>query len=64
MCVCGWHDNGRGLAAARSGEAAHSTLGLTSMRERAEQLGGTFAIGPRPDGPGTQVTVTLPYESD
>jgi signal transduction histidine kinase len=56
-------DNGRGLPE-RSGKAAHSTLGLTSMRERAEQLGGTFQIGPRPDGPGTRVSVTIPYEAD
>jgi signal transduction histidine kinase len=56
-------DNGRGLPAAREGGTTHSTLGLTSMRERAEQLGGTFAIGPRPDGPGTRVRVTLPYET-
>ncbi len=56
-------DNGRGLPAAREGGTTHSTLGLTSMRERAEQLGGTFAIGPRPDGPGTRVSVTLPYET-
>ena len=57
-------DNGRGLTPARAGEAAHSTLGLTSMRERAEQLGGTFAIGPRPDSAGTRVSVTLPYATD
>ena len=57
-------DNGRGLAVAREQRAGHSSLGLTSMRERAEQLGGTFAIGPRPDGPGTRVSVSLPYEQD
>jgi signal transduction histidine kinase len=57
-------DNGRGLPTSREGGPAHSTLGLTSMRERAEQLGGTFQIGPRPDGPGTRVSVTLPYEND
>jgi signal transduction histidine kinase len=34
------------------------------MRERAEQLGGTFEIGPRPDAAGTRVGVTLPYQSD
>ena len=26
-----------------------NTLGLTSMRERVEQIGGTFEIGPEPD---------------
>src|SRR5205085_1181987 len=57
-------DNGRGLPAARSGHATHQSLGLTSMRERAEQLGGTFTIGPRPGQHGTRVAVMLPYETD
>jgi signal transduction histidine kinase len=33
------------------------------MRERAEQLGGHFAIEPGPDGVGTRVLVELPYET-
>jgi len=53
-------DNGHGLPAPGASHG-HSTLGLTSMRERAEQLGGRFTIGPRPDGPGTRVSVELPY---
>ena len=32
------------------------------MRERAESMGGTFDIEPRPAG-GTRVVVTLPGES-
>lgn len=52
-------DNGRGIPVSRDGRA--QTLGLTSMRERAEQLGGRFTIGPRLDGPGTRVAVELPY---
>ncbi|HMA34175.1 MAG TPA: histidine kinase [Chloroflexia bacterium] len=53
-------DNGRGLPPDRAGRG-QSTLGLTSMRERAEQLGGRFTIGPGPDGKGTRVQVALPY---
>lgn len=35
-------------------------VGLRSMRERAEELGGTFAIEGRADGPGTRLVVRLP----
>jgi signal transduction histidine kinase len=34
-------------------------MGLTSMRERADELGGTCHIQPRAGG-GTRVTVELP----
>lgn len=34
-------------------------VGLHSMRERAEELGGAFQLQPRPSG-GTQITVSLP----
>jgi signal transduction histidine kinase len=50
-------DNGIGLTA---GLVKPNTLGLTSMRERVEQLGGTFKIGPNPSGQGTQVRVEVP----
>jgi CheY-like chemotaxis protein len=35
-------------------------VGLLSMRERAEELGGRFNIGPRADGTGTRLEVRLP----
>ncbi|MFQ5943909.1 MAG: GAF domain-containing sensor histidine kinase [Anaerolineales bacterium] len=47
-------DNGVGLPAEPRGG-----LGHLSMRERAEELGGTFVIGPSPDG-GTRVCASLP----
>lgn len=46
-------DDGRGLAADR-----RDGLGLITMRERAQQLGGTFAI--RSAGEGTVIDVELP----
>ncbi|MEO8284834.1 MAG: histidine kinase [Chloroflexota bacterium] len=52
-------DNGVGFA---SGVTKPNTLGLTSMRERVEQLAGTFEIGPNPSGPGTVVSVTVPCD--
>jgi signal transduction histidine kinase len=52
-------DNGVGLG---TGGAKPNTLGLTSMRERVEQLGGTFEIGPNPSGQGTRVKVTVPCD--
>lgn len=36
-------------------------LGLASMRERAEELGGTFAVDSEPGG-GTRITAILPFD--
>jgi signal transduction histidine kinase len=47
-------DDGVGLPDIR-----RAGIGLASMRERAEELGGGFTIGPRPAG-GTYVEVLLP----
>lgn len=47
-------DTGSGLAPDR-----RPGVGLSSMRERAEELGGTFDVGPR-EGGGTVVRVRLP----
>ena len=47
-------DDGRGLPAQRP-----SGVGLQSMRERAEELGGTFTVRAWPGG-GTQLTALLP----
>ncbi len=51
-------DDGRGFDT----HAKHSGLGLHSMQERAEALGGSLAIESAP-GLGTQILVTLPMES-
>jgi len=50
-------DNGVGFT---RGVVKPNTLGLTSMRERVDQLGGTFEIGPNPSGQGTLVRVEVP----
>ena len=50
-------DDGRGL-----GPDHRSGVGLSSMRERAEELGGAFAIEPIPGG-GTRVRAELPLGS-
>jgi signal transduction histidine kinase len=50
-------DDGRGLPA-----APHAGIGLTSMRERAAELGGTCVIEARREG-GTRVLVQLPLGS-
>jgi signal transduction histidine kinase len=55
-------DNGRGLTTAPADIPPRRGLGLIGMRERAQALGGTFAIGDRPGG-GTQIEVTLPSET-
>jgi signal transduction histidine kinase len=48
-------DDGVGLA------PGHGTgVGLLSMRERAEELGGVFAAGPRPHGAGTRISARFP----
>jgi signal transduction histidine kinase len=48
-------DDGRGLPALR-----RVGVGLRSMRERAEELGGTLSVNARPRG-GTAVRATLPF---
>lgn len=51
-------DNGRGLP-----EMYQAGVGMHSMRERAEELGGTFTIQTRPTG-GTMVSVSLPISKE
>ncbi|MBM7517133.1 sensor histidine kinase [Nocardioides nitrophenolicus] len=48
-------DDGRGV-----GEAPRTGVGLSSMRERADELGGSVVVEPRPDAPGTRVRMVLP----
>jgi signal transduction histidine kinase len=49
-------DDGIGVTPSADG----SGMGLHSIRERATELGGTFAITAGPEGSGTMVHVTLP----
>jgi signal transduction histidine kinase/ligand-binding sensor domain-containing protein len=53
-------DNGRGFDAA-SGEEATDHYGLVTMRERAQQAGGTLTIRATPGG-GTTVEAVVPME--
>ena len=50
-------DDGRGFDTS----ASHSGVGLASMRERAEVLGGNFIVESAP-GQGTKIIVTIPVE--
>ena len=54
-------DDGDGISAERG-----TGVGLLSMRERAEELGARFMLGPNREGQGTQVTVefSLPGGQD
>lgn len=52
-------DDGRGFVPGSQGNGKARPLGLTSMRERVEALGGTFQVHSQP-GSGTQVTATIP----
>ena len=52
-------DNGCGIAAAEGGAAGGFGFGMTTMRERAETVGGTVTVDSRP-GYGTDVRVRLP----
>jgi signal transduction histidine kinase len=54
-------DDGGGIdrAVPRFGSASTRGLGVIGMRERAQALGGTFALEPRRGG-GTRVAVHLP----
>jgi signal transduction histidine kinase len=55
-------DNGHGLPSAIDAPLKNRGLGLIAMRERAQALGGSFAIASVPGG-GARVVVTLPRES-
>ena len=52
-------DNGTGFDPAQTELSELSGFGLTSMRERAEELGGNLNVRSRP-GAGTQIEVALP----
>lgn len=52
-------DDGRGFTPDSQRNDKARPLGLTSMRERVEALGGTFQVQSRP-GSGTHVTATIP----
>jgi signal transduction histidine kinase len=54
-------DRGKGLAG-QSPDAAHRGIGLVSMRERAELMGGTFALRQAPNG-GLVVSVRVPIDA-
>ncbi len=52
-------DDGQGFTPGSQRNGKARPLGLTSMRERVEALGGTFQVNSQP-GSGTQVTATIP----
>ena len=52
-------DDGRGFQGNRSASDEDSHYGLTTMRERAEELGGTFSINSTA-GQGTSIQATIP----
>ncbi len=54
-------DNGAGVASVTAGEGPGN--GLRGMRERAEALGGSVEVGPRIDGGGFALSLTLPLHA-
>jgi signal transduction histidine kinase len=52
-------DDGQGFIPGNQRDGKARPLGLTSMRERIEALGGTFHVNSQP-GSGTHVTATIP----
>jgi signal transduction histidine kinase len=52
-------DDGRGLPDSRAGETGRAGVGLTTMRERAAELGGRLVVEALPEG-GTRVRAELP----
>ena len=60
--ICSIEDNGSGFdVCARKSEGQPSGLGLTSMRERLQTVGGTLRIDSSP-GQGTKVVAEFPLE--
>jgi signal transduction histidine kinase len=59
-CIMSVADDGRGFAAARSaGASKRQGVGMVTMRERAQAVGGTFEVRAAPGG-GTQIIVRVP----
>lgn len=56
-------DDGRGMPAPREDASMHAGVGLTSMRERAIELGGGLLVEPLPAG-GTRIKATLPLPEE
>ena len=56
-------DDGRGIPDPRENSSVRAGVGLTSMRERATELGGSLVVEPRPEG-GTRVRARLPLPKE
>jgi signal transduction histidine kinase len=56
-------DDGRGIPGLRENSPARAGVGLTSMRERATELGGSLVVEPLPEG-GTSVRARLPLPKE
>jgi signal transduction histidine kinase len=56
-------DDGIGIADHRADSSVYAGVGLTSMRERATELGGSLVVEPVPEG-GTVVRATLPLPEE
>jgi signal transduction histidine kinase len=56
-------DDGRGIPDPQENTSVRAGVGLTSMRERASELGGTLVVEPLPEG-GTRVRARLPLPKE
>ena len=56
-------DDGRGIPGLRENSPTRAGVGLTSMRERATELGGSLVVEPLPEG-GTSVRARLPLPKE
>jgi signal transduction histidine kinase len=56
-------DDGRGIPDPQENSSVRAGVGLTSMRERASELGGSLLVEPLPEG-GTRVSARLPLAKE
>ena len=56
-------DDGRGIPDPQENASLRAGVGLTSMRERASELGGNLVVEPLPEG-GTRVRARLPLPKE
>jgi signal transduction histidine kinase len=56
-------DDGRGIPDPQENPSVRTGVGLTSMRERASELGGSLLVEPLPEG-GTRVCARLPLSKE
>jgi signal transduction histidine kinase len=63
LCVMTVTDDGIGIGGAHAGSRERHGLGMVTMRERSQAVGGRFGVRNAPGG-GTRITIEIPGHGD